>query len=84
MTTYKRFWGVRLRVSWWYVGFRASWGQILSKGVSLDLTLEMLVRHGLLIATSEPCCLPGGGVARLPAWGESPWGPRCQPYPAYS
>lgn len=58
--------------------------RVHSKGIALELTLLMLVRHGLLTATSEPCCLGGGGVIRLPAWGDSTQGTSCQHYPAYS
>lgn len=69
---YKRCWDVQLRASFWYVGFCSLFGQINYKGISLELLLQMLVRHGLLTASSELCCLPGGGMTRQLAWGHSP------------
>lgn len=65
---------VSLGPAFWYVGFCALLGQINSKAIFLELTLEMLGRHGLLTARSEPCCLSGGGVTRLLACGDSPQG----------
>lgn len=42
------------RGSWWCAGFSASWGQIHSESISLELTSEVLVRQGLLTLYLRP------------------------------
>lgn len=75
MTAYTKCHDAHRRGSWWQAGFCASWGQIHSESISLELTSELLVRQGLLALHLSP----GRGVTSQPERGQSPQGTAVSP-----